>query len=88
MWSVKNCKLAFSSGSSAFTCARIFVSISLRGSGFAEAALASSESVGLAFASSFFFASTLVALAGIGRRGSIAGNCAVLYAHAASTCAP
>src|SRR6267154_871318 len=28
------------------------------------------------------------AIGGTGRRGSISGNCAVLYAHAASTCAP
>src|SRR5229473_5342134 len=72
MRSVRYFKLDFSSAWSDFTCSRIFVSISTIGSGFGASA----------------FAASAEGRYGRGRRGNISGNCAVLYAHAASTCAP
>src|SRR6267142_1574462 len=70
--SVRYFMLDFSSAWSDFNCSRIFVSISTIGSGFGASA----------------FSASADGRYGRGRRGNISGNCAVLYAHAASTCAP
>src|SRR6266436_8639514 len=70
--SVRYFMLDFSSAWSDFTCSSIFVSISTIGSGFGASA----------------FAASAEGRYGRGRRGNISCSCAVLYAHAASTCAP
>src|SRR6266436_6672559 len=72
MRSVRYFMLDFSSAWSDLTCSRIFVSISTIGSGFGASA----------------FAASVDGRYGRGRRGNISCSCAVLYAHAASTCAP